>query len=212
NFSTLATAYYHYFRDPTTGVWSQRRLPADAYPVGSRPKIAFDAGGNVYAVYLSYPAGTDVVPGYTDGTLVVASASKASQYTDWQVVQALNVDFNGEPLIDQARLLADNILSVYIQENSATTSVVGTPLHVFDFAVNVAPPNSLSLNFFGPDSVVALPAASGHTYQLQAASTLSPADWTNVGPVAPGVDGLLALPDPDGGRNRQRFYRFVLDP
>jgi hypothetical protein len=213
NFSTLATAYYHYFRDPATGMWTQRRIPPDAFPVGSRPKIVFDANGNVYAAYLSYPAGTDAVPGYTHGTLVIASASKASQYTDWAVVQSLTNDLNGEPLIDQARLLSDNILSVYIQDNSATSSVVGTLLHVFDFAVNVSLPNSLALDFSGPDSLVTFNASSEHHYQLQSASTLSPANWANAGPVVTNsVDGLLALPDPNGRGSNQRFYRVVTDP
>jgi hypothetical protein len=142
-FSTKFTAYYHYIRDPSTGKWSQRRIPVDAYPVGSRSKICYDAAGNLYAAFISYPAGTDATPGYTSGKLVIATASKASQYTDWEVVYSNPASFNGEPLIDQARLLSDNVLSVYIQEHSTTTAVVGTPLHVFEFTVipqvNVAP-------------------------------------------------------------------------
>lgn len=212
NFSTLATAYYHYFRNPATGVWSQRRLPVDVYPVGSRPKIVYDANGNVYAAYLSYTSGTAVVPGYAAGKLVIASASRASDYTDWEVVQVNNAVFDGEPLMDQARLLADNLLSVYIQEHSATPTVIGTPLHVFDFAVKVTQPNPLSVNFSGADSLVVLNAVSGHTYQLQAATTLASADWTNVGPVVAGLNGLLALPDPNGRSASRRFYRVVTDP
>ena len=162
---------------------------------------------------LSYAsATTDVVPGYTSGKLVIASAPKVSQYTDWQVVYALTNDLNGEPLIDQARLLADNILSVFIQENSTTATVVGTPLHVFDFAVNVTSPDALALNFAGPDSLVVFNAAAGHTYQLQATPTLSPADWTNASPVTPGVNGLLAPPDVNARSAGQRFYRVVTDP
>ena len=139
-FSVVDTAYFHYFRDPITHVWSQRRIPWTVFPVGSRPKLGYDAQGNLYGVYLSYAStNTDVVPGYANGKLVIATASKASQYTDWQIACSLPNDLNGEPLIDQTRLLADNILSVFIQENSVSTGVVGTPLHVFDFAVDVAP-------------------------------------------------------------------------
>jgi len=206
-YSTLATAYYHYFRDPITGVWSQSRIPPDGFPVGSRPKIGFDANGDVYAVYVSYPAGTDVPPGYASGKLVVASASKNSQYADWKVVQAMNLAFDGEPLLDQSRLLADNILSVYIQEHSATTSVVGTPLHVFDFAAGVSDPDPLALQFYGQDALVTLAATNTLSYQLQATPALAPAGWTNVGAATAGVNGLLSLPDPNGRLADQRFYR-----
>ena len=211
-FSTKFTAYYHYFRDPVSGVWSQTRIAPDDYPVGSRPKIGYDAQGNVYAAFLSYPAGTDVVPGYTSGKLVIAAATKAAQYTNWTVMQAFTNSFNGEPLLDQARLLADNILSVYIQENSATTTVVGTPLHAFDFAVRVKTPNPLGLEFAGQDSLVTLIAPTGHTYQLQSSLSFSPAAWTNAGPVAPGVNGLIALPDPNGRQADRKFYRVIQDP
>src|SRR5690606_22447943 len=106
-YSTRGTAYHHYFRDPTTGAWSQRRVPPNDHPVGSRPKIGYDAGGNLYAVYLSVTTTANVVAGALPGKLVVASASKASDYTDWAVVQVLDTPFYGEPLLDQDRLLAD---------------------------------------------------------------------------------------------------------
>ena len=212
-FSVMDTAYYHYFRDPATGVWSQRRIPFAGNPVGTRPKIGFDAAGNVYATFLSYAStNSDVVPGYIAGKLVLATASKASQYTDWEVVQSLATDLNGEPLIDQARLLADNILSIFIQENSTTATAVGTPLHVFDFATGVKAPNPLSINFLGPDSLVVFTATAGHTYQLQSASTLAPANWSYVGAVVTGVNGPMALPDPNGRSATQRFYRIIQDP
>lgn len=142
----------------------------------------------------------------------IATASKASQYTDWSVALTLTNALNGEPLIDQARLLADNILSVFIQEDSAVTTVVGTPLHIFDFAVNVTQPNSLVLNFISQDSLVTSNASSGHNYQLQSASILSPPNWTNATAVTPGINGLMSLPDPNGRSATQRFYRVVTDP
>jgi hypothetical protein len=212
-FSVVDTAYFHYFRDPVTRVWSQRQIPWKVFPVGCRPKLGYDATGNLYAVYLSYAStNTDVVPGYIGGKLVIASASKASQWTDWQVVMSLTNAFNGEPLIDQTRLLADNLLSVFIQEDSAVTSVVGTPLHVLDFAVNVTPPNTLALNFVSQDSLVTFSAASGHNYQLQSATSLAPPNWTNASTVTPGITGLMSLADPNGKNSAQRFYRVVTDP
>ena len=212
-FNVVDTAYYHYFRDPATGVWSQRRISPDAYPVGCRPSLQFDAQGNVYAAYLSYATtNVNIVPGYAAGKLVLATASKASQYTDWEVVSALPTDLNGEPAIDRSRLLADNILSVFIQENSSTTTVVGTPLHVYDFAIGVKAPAPMSLNFLGQDSIIAFTGQSGHTYQLQVATTLSPGDWSYVGSVLTGINGTMALADPNGRSANRRFYRIIQDP
>ncbi len=140
-FSTRSTAYYHYFRDNGTGKWQQRRIPPDEYPVGSRPRIALDAAGNLYAAYLSYPEGTEVSPGYREdedrSVLVIASASQTSGYRDWKIQEVIDRDFDGEPLIDTARLLDDGILSVYIQEHGPYPDgpALGTPLHVYDFEV-----------------------------------------------------------------------------
>ena len=112
-------------------------------------------------------------------------------------------------------MLADNLLSVYIQENSSVTTVVGTPLHVFDFAVNVAGPaqtNVASLNFSGSDALTVVGGVAGRNYQLQSASSLAPANWTNTGPALPGVNGLLALPDPNGRSATTRYYRVLQIP
>jgi hypothetical protein len=211
-FSTAKTAYYHYFRDPITRVWSQRQIPPSVYPVGCRAAIGFDSRGNVYGVFLSYPAGTDVVPGYRNGQLVIASASKTSQYTDWEIVQALTIDLNGEPRIDQPRLLADNILSVFIQENSAPTTVDGTPLHVIDFAVGVTQPNPVALNFSGADSLITVASDPNYTYQLRTATSLAPPNWTTNGVPVTGNGGLLALPEPNGRTSGQRFYSVIRSP
>jgi hypothetical protein len=212
-YSTVGTAYYHYFREPATGAWTQRRIPVDDYPVGSRPKIGFDTNGNAFAVFVSYTTTAVVTPGYSNGKLVIAGATKAAAYNDWAILHAMDMAFAGEPLLDQGRLLADNILSVYLQEHSAASANVGTPLHVYDFAVNVAPARPLAFNFFGLDSVVTLIASAGHAYQLQSASTLSPASWANVGPVVTNaINGPLALPESNGGGQAQRFYRVITDP
>ncbi|MFC1465718.1 MAG: BNR-4 repeat-containing protein [Candidatus Brachytrichaceae bacterium NZ_4S206] len=212
-FATAKTAYFHYFRDPATGVWSQRRLPLDI-SVGARPKIGYDALGNLYAVYVGGYS-TVVTPGYAAGWLAVASTSKASQYSDWTVAITNTLRFDGEPVLDQDRLLADGILSVFIQETSGNSGVVGTPLHVLDYAVNVSATDTArtaALEFRGSDALVSIPVTNGSAYQLQATGSLAPAGWTNVGPAVPGPNGLLALPDPDGRAAEQRFYRVLRSP
>ncbi len=134
-FNTSASAYFHYYRDPSTGDWARTELPTD-YAVGSRPDIAYDADGNIFVTYVT-PGVGDSGGYYTDGDLVVASASLASGYTDWEVVYTDQRDFIGEPKFDQKRLLVDGVLSVYIQENDdAVTWRTGTPLHVIDFSVD----------------------------------------------------------------------------
>ena len=221
-FSTRFTAYYHYFRNPETGEWSQRRIPPDDYPVGSRPRIGYDAEGNVYAAYLSYPAGSDVFPGYREdddySPLVIASASKASDYTDWAVQQVIDADFDGEPLFDQARLLEDGILAVYIQEHDTYTSGDGipTPLHVYEFAVGVPQPKEESeivLSFMGDDIIISAFGNASTNYQLQVSEDLNLTNgWSAAGRSMTGNESLLALPDAGGLQTDQAFYRVLRSP
>ncbi len=135
NYSINGTAYYHYIRDPQTNQWSQRRIPPDIAPVGSRPALGYDAQGNLYATFLTYTDRSQVFPGYRGGYLAVATASKLSSYTDWKVAYISATKFNGEPQLDQTRLERDNILSLFVQEDSAITTAVGTSLHVIEFSV-----------------------------------------------------------------------------
>jgi hypothetical protein len=135
NFSIIGTAYYHYFRDPLFNTWTQRRIPPDIAPVGSRPCLGYDAQGNLYAVFLTYTDRSQVFPGYRGGYLAVATASKLSSYTDWKVSYISTTKYNGEPQLDQTRLEQENILSIFVQEDSAVTTAVGTPLHVIEFSV-----------------------------------------------------------------------------
>jgi hypothetical protein len=59
----------------------------------------------------------------------------------------------------------------------------------------------------GQDFVVQVPSVTGHTYQLQYTTSLTPATWTNTGPPQSGNGGLLNLTDTGGTVNPQRFYR-----
>jgi hypothetical protein len=125
----------------------------------------------------------------------------------------VNDGFNGEPLIDQKRLTADGILSVFLQEDGASsTAPIGTPLHLVEFAVNVPQPNPVALSFNGADTMVTVSSQTGYTYQLQTSALLSPADWQNVGLAVAGNGGLISLPHASGAQGSQRFYRVIRTP
>ena len=222
-FSVKFTAYYHYFRDSQSASWTQRRIPPDDYPVGSRPRIGYDAEGNVYAAYLSYPAGIDVFPGYRrngdTSKLVIASASKASSYTDWAVMQVIDGDFDGEPLFDQNRLLEDGILSVYIQEHidyTSSSAGIEAPLHVYEFAVDVPEPTAearINYTAIGDDVVISAYGQTGTNYVLQVSDDLSGTNsWSGVGDAVGGADRLIAFPDADGLQAEKAFYRVISTP
>lgn len=172
--------------------------------MGSRPKVGFDSNQNLYAVYQS------------GGKLVVASASKTSSYSDWAIVAVVGggiYGFGSEPLIDQNLLTSAGILSVYEAESGPGSSTpIGVPLHVLDFAVAVPMPNPVALSFIGSDVLVTVSSQTGYTYQLQTTAQLSPADWQNVGVAVAGNGGLIALPHANGAQGTQRFYRILRTP
>jgi hypothetical protein len=130
-FTTAPADYFHYYRDPTTGVWDRTELPTSR-AVGSRPDMAYDENGNLYVAYVS-PGVGDTGGYYTNGDLVIATASKATGYEDWEIVYTDTRDFSGEPFIDQRRLLDGDVVSVFLQENSSITTATGSALHVMEF-------------------------------------------------------------------------------
>ncbi|GIJ56503.1 BNR repeat-containing protein [Virgisporangium aurantiacum] len=91
----------HYWRDKASKVWNQRYL---GWTEGlSRGDIAVDARDNLYVV--SGHSGTNV--------LQIATASKASGWSDWTVRNRSGAQYMSDPLIDHALLVSQNILSVY---------------------------------------------------------------------------------------------------
>lgn len=133
----LDAAYHHYFRDPESGEWSERRLPVDVL-VGTRPDIAHDEHGNLFAVYTTREAGETYK--YSAGDIVIAGATAANDYNDWTILHVeeleSGVGFISEPKIDRERLLRDGILSIFAQEDAPDVAGrTGTPLHVLEFAV-----------------------------------------------------------------------------
>jgi hypothetical protein len=129
-FNGRKSAYYHHFRDPLTGEWTQSQLPTSER-VGTRPKIGHDANGDLYAVYTSL------------GRLVIAGATRANNYDDWSILwnrEDDNQQWASSALLDQDRLLNDGVLSVFLQEGGPDSSgPTGTNLRVLEFSVVAVP-------------------------------------------------------------------------
>jgi hypothetical protein len=121
-FSGPDTACFHYFRDPATGAWAGSRLPV-THPVSSRPDVETLPNGDIHTVFRS------------GGSLIVAGATAAANYTDWTILTAYGSNFRSEPRLDHARLRKSGVLSVFVSEDApASSEPTGVPLHVIDYA------------------------------------------------------------------------------
>src|SRR5690606_36654117 len=93
---------------------------------------------NLYVAYVSPSAGDGAGVAenyYTNGDLVIATASKATGWQDWEIVYTDQRDFVGEPQMDRTRLLDSGVVSIYLQENgNNASSATGSSLHVLEFA------------------------------------------------------------------------------
>ncbi|MFM7245522.1 MAG: BNR-4 repeat-containing protein [Planctomycetaceae bacterium] len=127
-------SYFDYVRDPLTGGWSRHELPGR---VGTRAALARSADDTLYAVFVSPGSALgsiNTANGASGQTLTIAAAHKAAGWSDWSIVHRDYLrNFVDEPRVDASRLLTSGVLSVYVQENSATTTTTGTPLRVIDF-------------------------------------------------------------------------------
>ena len=147
-FDTTEAAHSHYFKNPVTGDWTKNQIPVfdqagNNTQVGTRGNIAYDSAGNVYAAYTSPGIAGDFGRNfYAPGTLIIAGATAENNYQDWSILYRDESDFNrffeGEPAIDQQRLVDDGVLSVFIQEGSGNFGVTTSDLHVLDFEITVA--------------------------------------------------------------------------
>ena len=181
-FDTTEAAHAHYFKDPVTGDWTKNLIPViDAEgnntQVGTRGNIAYDLDGNVYAAYTSPGIAGDHNRNFYDpGTLIVAGATADSGYQDWSILyrddSGFNRFFEGEPAIDQQRLVNDGVLSVFVQEGSSNSGVTTSDLHILDF--NITDTSILlgdvnldgNVNFLDISPFIAL--LSADIYQIEA--------------------------------------------
>jgi len=197
-FDTTEAAHSHYFKDPITGVWTKNQLPVfdqqgnDAQ-VGTRGNIAYDSDGNVYAAYTSPGIAGDHNRNFYDpGTLIIAGATADNDYQDWSILYRDNSVFDrffeGEPVIDQQRLVNDGVLSVFIQEGSSNFSVTTSDLHVLDFDIAMATDFLLgdvnrdgSVSFADISSFIAV--LSSGAYQIEAdIDQNDTVDFTDISP------------------------------
>ena len=127
-FDKSDSAYYHYYRDPLTGNWDRNQLPT-IQDVGGRPKIGYDANGDLFAVYTN-----------RGSSLIIAGATKAANFQDWSILYEDSRNFASDPILDQARLFNDGILSIFLQESAPNSSVaLGSDLRVLEFSVMSIP-------------------------------------------------------------------------
>ena len=125
--------YYQYWRD-SLGDWHRDKIPGGISTIYStRPKIFFDANDNAIAIY-----GTANGPG---GSLVIAEASAASNWTDWQIAYTTSGTAGGyfsEAQADDSQLKTKGILSVEMQDNP-TVSAGPSAIHALNFDIALTP-------------------------------------------------------------------------
>jgi hypothetical protein len=122
--------YHHYWRE-AAGKWHDEVLP---WVAGSRPRLFADEQSNLLLIY-NRPAGGEPMQAgiyFTRGDLVIARATAANQWRDWQMVTEEKGPFINEMLGDNARWKTQKILSVMVQE---TPKSIGdpSPLRVLDY-------------------------------------------------------------------------------
>jgi autotransporter-associated beta strand protein len=127
--------YYTYWRD-SLGDWHRDKIPGNISTIYStRPKIYFDASDNAIALY------------GTGSSLVIAEASRASNWTDWQIVSTTSGTSSGgyfsEVAADPSQLATSGILTVVMQD-SPTFSAGPSAIHAVDFSLALTPAGTMT--------------------------------------------------------------------
>ncbi|KAI0444399.1 hypothetical protein F4803DRAFT_549204 [Xylaria telfairii] len=93
----------HYYLSPRDA-WTRRALPyVEGVYGGKRGQLAVSRDGDLYLV----------LPHHADPVLTILRASKASRYAEYELVWRGGGFPPTEPLVDKARLVHDNVLSVF---------------------------------------------------------------------------------------------------
>ncbi|MFT3789365.1 MAG: BNR-4 repeat-containing protein [Tepidisphaeraceae bacterium] len=145
------SSYFHNWRD-SLGNWHETRLPGN---VGARPKIFFDANDNAVAIYQSVAGGGNLTGGtgsnlyFENGDLVLAMASKASNWTDWKIVKVESGNFISEAQADAELFASTGVLSVVMQTSPTLTTNAGTSLRTLDYSFTSTPATQRTLSTTG---------------------------------------------------------------
>jgi hypothetical protein len=94
--------FFHYFRD-TCGKWTRVAMNLSVI-ANFRGKLAISSSDNVYAILPD---------------LRIAAASASNNYAAWTLLNSDSGRFFSDPLIDTARLLAEDKLTVYYPQKSS---------------------------------------------------------------------------------------------
>lgn len=111
------SVYFHYWRDATKQ-WKRDTINSEPIRVNHRGKFAITSSNNLYAI----------LPGinYTTGGMRILGSSSASGYSTWTKLVTDTRGFYSDPLIDTARLLQENVLTIFFPMLGATTDSDGS--------------------------------------------------------------------------------------
>ena len=144
-YTPTESSYFHYWRDGD-GNFHRSKLPGQ---VGSRPKLFFDASDNAFAIY---QLGSFSLSGIyiNNGDLVIAAATKASNWNDWKVIQTEAGPFVSEAQADVRLFALTGTLSVTMQ-NSPTSlgSAQATNMRAMDYTFAVTPATNVAATVSG---------------------------------------------------------------
>ena len=116
NFTNARTksTYWHYWRN-TNGTWSRNSIANLPVILNFRGKLAVSSTNNLYAILPD---------------LRIASASAASNWTDWTIQHTDSGRFFSDPLIDRSRLKLENKLTIYYPQKNSPN------IYTLDFNLN----------------------------------------------------------------------------
>jgi hypothetical protein len=119
--------YFHYRRH-ANGTWSRHLMPF----TGTRPSMLIDPADNLYLIFTSSEHldqyGRD--PGRP---ICIATASAASEWSDWSIIHRSEGVFDGEPRVDRERWRDEGVISIYAQSHPQSSGAPSA-LHAIDYS------------------------------------------------------------------------------